>query len=171
QTGEGLPISRANEETYLRLASKSAGGKFKGGQYEFSFSGPLLFGDADANILTLELSALVKKGSGDRWQVDMFNSRRGKKWDKIGDLSKAGSDWTTSKLVVTSGDRCGDVPKRINTTTAKSQKSKRCVSDYFDTDNNEVLVRIHTPESKEVIFIDYARIKPSLRFNPHSGHA
>ncbi|CAN0066264.1 unnamed protein product [Ectocarpus sp. 13 AM-2016] len=171
-TENGLPISRANKAEYVRLASKPARGKFKGGgKYEFSFNGPLLYGDVDVNRLTLELSALVKKGSGDHWQVDMFNTRRGKRWDKIGDLSKAGCDWSTSNLVVMSDDGCGDAPQRINTTRTKRSKPKRCISDYFDADSNEVLVRFHTRGSNEVVFIDYAHIKASFGFNPHSGGA
>ncbi|CAM9923853.1 unnamed protein product [Ectocarpus sp. 6 AP-2014] len=164
-TAEGLPVSRANKAEYVRLASKPARGKFKGGgKFEFSFNGPLLYGDVDVNILTLELSALIKKGSGDRWQVDMLNTKQGKRWDKIGNLSEAGSDWTTSNLVVMSDDGCGDAPKSINTT-------RTCISDYFDTDSNEVLIRVHTRGSQEVVFIDYAHIQARFGLNPHAGGA
>ncbi|CAN0214764.1 unnamed protein product, partial [Ectocarpus sp. 8 AP-2014] len=169
-TEKGLPVSRENKAEYVRLASKPARGKFKGGgKYEFSFNGPLLYGDVDVNILTLEISALVEEGSGDHWQVDMFNTRRGKRWEKIGDLSKMGSDWSTSNLVVMSDDGCGDAPERIHTTRTKRRKSKRCISDYFDTDSNEVLIRIHTRGSEEVVFIDYAHVQARFGFNPHSG--
>ncbi|CAN0266410.1 unnamed protein product [Ectocarpus fasciculatus] len=172
-TREGLPIARANKAEYVRLASKPPRGEFKGGgEYEFSFNGPMLYGDVDINTLTLELSALVKEGSGDHWQVDIFNTRRGKRWDNIGDLSRSGSDWTTSNLMVRSDDSCGDAPQRINTTRTKRWKPKRCIGDYIDTDSKRVLLRIHTTQgSKEVVFIDYARIESSFGFNPHSGRA
>ncbi|CAN0357926.1 unnamed protein product [Ectocarpus fasciculatus] len=167
-TREGLPISNANKAEYVRLASKpSRRNQSKGrGKYEFSFNGPLLYGDVDANTLTLELSALVQKGSGDHWQVDILNRRRGNKWDKVGDLSRSGSDWTTSNLVVRSDENFN-----CRATANEGSQPKRCIDDYFDTDSNEVMVRIRTRELEEVVFVDYARIKASFGFNPHSGRS
>lgn len=87
---------------------------------------------------------MVQKGSGDHWQVDILNRRRGNKWDKVGDLSRSGSDWTTSNLVVRSDEKFN-----CRATANEGSQPKRCIDDYFGN-RNEVMVRIHTRRSKEV---------------------
>lgn len=92
--------------------------------------------------LTLELSALVERGNGGNWEVEMLNSNT-HTWDKIGDLSEAGSWWTTLTLTVTSDDGCSD----------RSPSYMRCVRNYMDTDNNnQVLVRIRTSSVTQVCY-------------------
>lgn len=81
---------------------------------------------------------MVEKGSGDHWEVAILTSKT-HTWDKIGDLSEAGSKWTTSTLTVMSDGGRGD----------KAPSNKRCVRK--DTDNNnQVLVRIHTFQLDQV---------------------
>ncbi|CAN0225406.1 unnamed protein product [Ectocarpus fasciculatus] len=81
-------------------------------------------------------------------------------WDKIGDLSEAGSWWTTLTLTVTSDDGCSDI----------SPSYTRCVRNYMDTDNNnQVLVRIRTSSVTQVAYIDYAHIRACASFRLHAG--
>lgn len=77
----------------------------------------------------MELSALVVTGSGGSWLVDMFNRGSSNTWDTIGDLSSAGSDWTTVELTVTSSE----------------------LTNYLDpSSDNEMLLRVSTTELLEV---------------------
>lgn len=77
----------------------------------------------------MEFSALVAEGSGSDWAVDLYNRGSGDAWVTIGDLSAAGSDWTTVSLGVSSGT----------------------LTDYLDdSSDDEMLVRVRTSSALQV---------------------
>lgn len=78
--------------------------------------------------MTLELSARVKKGSGENWLVDMYDKSTGE-WTNMGGLSSAGASWTSVSLTVTSDD----------------------LIDYLDPDlDDQILVSFYNPSDAEV---------------------
>lgn len=79
--------------------------------------------------MAVELSALVVAGSGSNWLVDIFDRGSTNTWVTIGDLSSAGTDWTTVALAVTSSE----------------------LTNFLDpSSDNEMLVRVYTTELREV---------------------